>query len=150
MSTPTTPSTEQLWEVQRDLRFHPSTTENLEVPTREPAATSNQQGYLAGGHIFDEEESAPATSDELLAGTIAAGARAHLKYGHVLTHAQSSAGSRPAGKGVIAWRSHFVSKVPGDGKRVPWHQDPSYWPLTPSMGELPGLRSMMRASKTHA
>jgi ectoine hydroxylase-related dioxygenase (phytanoyl-CoA dioxygenase family) len=25
-----------------------------------------------------------------------------------------------------------MSKLPGDGKRVSWHQDASYWPLTPS------------------
>jgi non-haem Fe2+, alpha-ketoglutarate-dependent halogenase len=34
---------------------------------------------------------------------------------------------------VIAWGSHFFCKMPGDGKRVSWHQDSSYWPLTPSM-----------------
>jgi ectoine hydroxylase-related dioxygenase (phytanoyl-CoA dioxygenase family) len=33
---------------------------------------------------------------------------------------------------VIAWGSHFFCKMPGDGKRVSWHQDASYWPLTPS------------------
>src|SRR6202012_1253919 len=27
----------------------------------------------------------------------------------------------------------FFFKMPGDGKRVLWHQDSSYWPLTPSM-----------------
>ena len=33
---------------------------------------------------------------------------------------------------MIAWGSHFFCKMPGDGKRVSWHQDASYWPLTPS------------------
>ena len=36
------------------------------------------------------------------------------------------------GENVIAWGSHFFCKMPGDGKRVSWHQDASYWPLTPS------------------
>ena len=36
------------------------------------------------------------------------------------------------GPSVIAWGSHFFCKMPGDGKRVSWHQDASYWPLTPS------------------
>jgi non-haem Fe2+, alpha-ketoglutarate-dependent halogenase len=36
------------------------------------------------------------------------------------------------GEDVIAWGSHFFCKMPGDGKRVSWHQDSSYWPLTPS------------------
>jgi ectoine hydroxylase-related dioxygenase (phytanoyl-CoA dioxygenase family) len=33
---------------------------------------------------------------------------------------------------VVAWGSHFFCKMPGDGKTVSWHQDSSYWPLTPS------------------
>ena len=33
---------------------------------------------------------------------------------------------------LLAWGSHFFCKMPGDGKRVAWHQDASYWPLTPS------------------
>ena len=37
------------------------------------------------------------------------------------------------GENVVAWGSHFFCKMPGDGKRVSWHQDSSYWPLTPSM-----------------
>ncbi len=28
--------------------------------------------------------------------------------------------------------SHFFCKMPGDGKAVAWHQDASYWPLSPS------------------
>jgi non-heme Fe2+,alpha-ketoglutarate-dependent halogenase len=36
------------------------------------------------------------------------------------------------GPSVIAWGSHFFCKMPGDGKTVSWHQDASYWPLTPS------------------
>ena len=36
------------------------------------------------------------------------------------------------GEDVIGWGSHFFCKLPGDGKRVSWHQDASYWPLTPS------------------
>ena len=33
---------------------------------------------------------------------------------------------------MIGWGSHFFCKMPGDGKTVAWHQDASYWPLTPS------------------
>ena len=36
------------------------------------------------------------------------------------------------GDNVIAWGSHFFCKMPRDGKTVSWHQDASYWPLTPS------------------
>jgi ectoine hydroxylase-related dioxygenase (phytanoyl-CoA dioxygenase family) len=33
---------------------------------------------------------------------------------------------------VVGWGSHFFCKMPGDGKAVAWHQDASYWPLSPS------------------
>jgi ectoine hydroxylase-related dioxygenase (phytanoyl-CoA dioxygenase family) len=36
------------------------------------------------------------------------------------------------GPSVVAWGSHFFCKMPRDGKTVSWHQDASYWPLTPS------------------
>lgn len=33
---------------------------------------------------------------------------------------------------MILRHSHFFAKLPGDGKRVSWHQDASYWPLSVS------------------
>ena len=33
---------------------------------------------------------------------------------------------------VILRHSHLFTKLPGDAKRVAWHQDASYWPLSPS------------------
>ncbi|MEI6083528.1 MAG: phytanoyl-CoA dioxygenase family protein [Verrucomicrobiota bacterium] len=36
------------------------------------------------------------------------------------------------GPNVIAWGTHFFCKMPGDPKHVHWHQDASYWPLTPA------------------
>ena len=33
---------------------------------------------------------------------------------------------------VVLRHSHLFAKLPGDPKRVSWHQDASYWPLTPS------------------
>ena len=36
------------------------------------------------------------------------------------------------GKDLVAWGAHFFCKMPMDGKRVPWHQDCPYWPLTPT------------------
>ena len=36
------------------------------------------------------------------------------------------------GDTVILRHSHLFAKLPNDSKRVAWHQDASYWPLTPS------------------
>jgi non-heme Fe2+,alpha-ketoglutarate-dependent halogenase len=139
------PSTEDLSKVERDLRFHPSTTECPSVLTPDQIAAFNRDGYLAGIRIFDEEEITGIRHyfDDLLARTLAAGgdsysiSTAHLRYGRVydiLTHPRITARIRDLlGDNVIAWGSHFFCKMPGDGKRVSWHQDSSYWPLTPSM-----------------
>ncbi|MDD5198302.1 MAG: phytanoyl-CoA dioxygenase family protein [Terrimicrobiaceae bacterium] len=36
------------------------------------------------------------------------------------------------GPNIIIWATHFFCKIPHDPKAVPWHQDASYWPLTPA------------------
>ena len=139
------PSSEELSKLDRDLRFHPSTTECPEALTTEQIAAFNRDGYLAHIRIFDEEEIAGIRRyfDELLARTLAAGgdsysiSTAHLRYGRVydiLTDPRIVARIKDLiGENVVAWGSHFFCKMPGDGKRVSWHQDSSYWPLTPSM-----------------
>jgi non-heme Fe2+,alpha-ketoglutarate-dependent halogenase len=139
------PSTEEVSKLQRDLRYHPSNTERPVTLTPGQIAAFNRDGYLAGIRIFDEEEITAIRSyfDELLARTLAAGgdsysiSTAHLRYGRVydlLTHPRIVACIKDLiGHNVIGWGSHFFCKMPGDGKRVSWHQDSSYWPLTPSM-----------------
>ena len=139
------PNAEDLGKLERDLRFHPSTTERPVVFTPEQIRAFNRDGYVKGIRIFDEKEIAYIRSyfDELLARTLAAGgdsysiSTAHLRYGRVydiLTDPRIVARIKDLiGENVIAWGSHFFCKMPGDGKRVSWHQDASYWPLTPSM-----------------
>ena len=149
MSSPATPnfipSTEDLSKLERDLRFHPSTTTRPARLTPEQIAAFNRDGYLAGIGIFDEEEITRIRRyfDDLLAKTLAAGgdsysiSTAHLRYGRVydiLTDSRLVTCIKDLlGENVVAWGSHFFCKMPGDGKRVSWHQDSSYWPLTPSM-----------------
>jgi len=148
MNAPTTPkfvpSADELSRVERDLRFHPSTVEDPRTLTRAEIERFNRDGYLKGMHIFDNAEIAEIRRyfDDLLARTLAAGgdsysiSTAHLRYGRVydlLTDPRLVARVRDLlGDNVIGWGSHFFCKMPGDGKRVAWHQDASYWPLTPS------------------
>ena len=149
MSTSATPNfipgTEELSHLERDLRFHPSTTQNPTSLTAEQVADFNRNGYVMGIRIFDTEEITAIRQyfNELLARTLAAGGNsysistAHLRYGRVydiLTDPRIVARVKDlVGENVVAWGSHFFCKMPGDGKRVSWHQDSSYWPLTPSM-----------------
>jgi non-heme Fe2+,alpha-ketoglutarate-dependent halogenase len=138
------PSTDELSQVQRDLSFHPSTTANPSTLTPEQIERFNRDGYLKPFRIFKPGEITEIAGyfDDLLAKTLAAGgtsysiSTAHLKYGRVydlLTHPRIVAlVADLLGENVVAWGSHFFCKMPGDGKRVSWHQDASYWPLTPS------------------
>ena len=138
------PTAEELARLQRDLRFYPSEVENPRRLTREEVAGFNRDGYVRQVRIFEAAEIAEIGRyfDGLLARTLAAGGNsysistAHLTYGRVwdlLTDARIVACVRDLiGENAIGWGSHFFCKMPGDGKRVAWHQDASYWPLTPS------------------
>jgi non-heme Fe2+,alpha-ketoglutarate-dependent halogenase len=141
---PFIPKAEELRQVERDLRFHPSTVTDPRTLTREQVAAFNRDGYLKPLRIFDGQAIGMIRSyfDDLLAQTLAEGGNsysistAHLRYGRVydlLTDPLIVACVKDLlGNHVIAWGSHFFCKMPGDGKRVSWHQDASYWPLTPS------------------
>jgi len=141
---PFIPSTDELSRLERDLRFHPSPVEHPRTLTPHQVAAFNRDGYLKGIRIFDASEIAAIRQyfDDLLARTLAAGgdsysiSTAHLRHAPVydlLTHPRIVACVKDLlGDDVIGWGSHFFCKMPGDGKRVSWHQDSSYWPLTPS------------------
>lgn len=134
----------QVTDISRDLRFHPSQTTNLKVLTPAQIETYNRDGYLKGLRIFDDAEIAEHRRyfDALLASVMAAGgdsysiSTAHRKYGKVydlLTHPRIVAYVKDIlGDNVIGWGSHYFCKMPHDGKRVSWHQDASFWPMTPS------------------
>ncbi len=87
MSTSTTPtfipSTEELNNLQRDLSFHPASTENPVALTREQIAAFNRDGYLKGIRIFEKNEITEIRGyfDELLAKTVG-GRRRQLLHQH--------------------------------------------------------------------
>jgi ectoine hydroxylase-related dioxygenase (phytanoyl-CoA dioxygenase family) len=141
---PFIPKADELGALDRDLRFHPSPVTDPRTLTREQVDAFNREGYLKPLRIFDRAEitSIRAYFDRLLERTLAAGgssysiSTAHLTHGRVyelLTHPRIVACIRDLlGHDAIGWGSHFFCKMPGDGKHVSWHQDASYWPLTPS------------------
>lgn len=138
------PNQEQLGQLGRRLQFHPSATTNPKVLTREQITTYNREGYLKGFRIFSAEEMVEQRRrfDEVLAAVLAAGGNsysiisAHMKYDFaydLLTHPRIVAYVKDIlGENVIGWGAHYFCKLPGDGKIVSWHQDASFWPLTPS------------------
>jgi len=138
------PGEEALARLERDLRFHPSTTQAPRVLSRLQIEQFNRDGFITGIRIFSREEIGEIRSyfDRLLARVLAAGqdsysiSTAHARYGRVydlLTHPRIvQCVVDILGPNVVAWGSHFFCKMPGDGKSVAWHQDASYWPLSPS------------------
>ena len=138
------PDNTELDQIDRDLRFHTLGVENPSTLTRERIAAFNRDGFLKALRIFNEDEIAAHRRyfDGLLERVIAAGgdsysiSTAHLKYPEVydlLRHPRIVAVVNDLlGENVIGWGSHYFCKMPHDGKRVSWHQDASYWPLTPS------------------
>jgi non-heme Fe2+,alpha-ketoglutarate-dependent halogenase len=138
------PQHAELDQVPRDLRFHPCTNQNPRLLSRAEIERFNREGFLKGFRVFHPDEVAEHRRyfDALLARVLAEGkdsysiSTAHLKYGKVydlLTEPRIVALVRDLlGENVIGWGSHYFCKMPGDGKKVSWHQDASYWPLTPS------------------
>jgi non-haem Fe2+, alpha-ketoglutarate-dependent halogenase len=138
------PDQDEIRQIDRDLRFHPVENEHPHTLSFAQLEQFNRDGYLKGIRIFDEAQSLENRHyfDDLLTRVLASGgtsysiSTAHLKYGRVydiLTDRRIVAHVRDLlGENVIAWGSHFFCKMPHDGKRVSWHQDASYWPLSPS------------------
>lgn len=138
------PSEDELAQLQRRLTFHPSTVTDPKVLTQAQVAAYNREGYIKPITIFNQAEITDIRSffDEILARTLKAGRNsysivsAHMKYGRVydlLTDPRMVAVIKDIlGENVIGWGAQFFCKMPGDNKTISWHQDASFWPLSPS------------------
>ena len=138
------PDDQELAATERDLRFYAADPATATTLTPKDVERFNEKGYLRPLSVFDEAEIADIRSyfDDLLKQVIAEGgdsysiSTAHLSYGRVydlLTEPRIVAYVKDIiGEDVVGWGSHFFCKMPKDGKAVAWHQDASYWPLTPT------------------
>lgn len=138
------PKDDELNQVLRSLEFVPTVNDSPKVLTQDQIEQYNELGYIKGIRIYSEEEihSIRDYFDHLLEQVVAEGgdsysiSTAHRKYGRVwdmITNRKIGAYVGDLlGPNVIGWGSHFFCKMPHDGKNVAWHQDASYWPLTPS------------------
>ncbi len=135
---------DDLSRVKRELKFVPSRVENPTALTKEQIDFYNEQGYAKNLLVFSEAEITGIREyfDALLAKVMAAGgdsysiSTAHKDYGRVydlLVHPKILDYVEDiVGDDIVGWGSHFFCKMPHDGKTVSWHQDASYWPLSPS------------------
>lgn len=131
-------------ELNRVKEFFPLGVDNPSLLTQQQIEQYNEKGYILPLDVFSIDEIAEhrAYFDELLPKALDAGWNSYEitnwhKYcagvwdivteGRILDYVQDLLGET-----LILRHSHFFAKLPGDGKRVSWHQDASYWPLTPS------------------
>ena len=138
------PSNSELETLKRNLTFHPATPANAKTLSHKQVEGYNTSGFIRPVEIYTSDEMVAIRHyfDQLLEKTIASGGNsysistAHMKYGGVydiLTNQRIiDCVADLLGEDVVAWGSHFFCKMPGDGRAVAWHQDASYWPLTPS------------------
>ena len=138
------PGPEELKQMGRELRFFPSAVEKSKVLSREQLKSFNRNGYLLGLSLLSDAEVIEHRTyfDELLSEVMRKGGdnysiiSAHMKYGRVydlLMDPRIVAYAKDIlGENVVGWGSHYFCKMPGETKTVAWHQDASYWPLTPS------------------
>ena len=131
-------------DLKRDLSFHPVENAQPQQLTQEQIRQYNEQGFICPLDVFSEQEAAEqlAFFDGLLE---EAAAKVWGNYsingwhrncrsihdlvseGRILDYVQDL-----LGEDLVCWGTHYFCKMPGEGKRVSWHQDASYWPLTPS------------------
>ena len=138
------PSPSQLAELPRVMGFVPATNNASSVLTAGQIEAYNSQGYLMPFDGLQEAEARElrAYFDGVLATFMELGrtsysiSTAHLRFKRIYELVQHPAIVAPVadllGPNVVCWGSHFFCKLPQDGKRVPWHQDSTYWPLSPT------------------
>jgi non-heme Fe2+,alpha-ketoglutarate-dependent halogenase len=131
-------------ELQRDLRFFPLGVDDPGRLTRAQIVEYNTRGYLSPIDVFDAGEIAQirAYFDGLLDKALAGGWNSYeITNWHkhcqgvwdIVTNAKIlDVVQDLLGETMILRHSHFFCKLPGDGKQVSWHQDASYWPISPS------------------
>ena len=130
--------------LERDLSFHPVETVSPSVLTSSQIRDYNEKGFVFPVDVFTREEMAHHCTvfDDLVARAMAKGWTAFSINGwHRHIRAIWDLVNEPRildavedllGPDLVCWGTHYFAKMPSDEKRVSWHQDASYWPLTPS------------------
>ena len=131
-------------DLDRVRQFFPLGIRSPKRLTQEQIDHFNAKGYIFPLDVFSAEEATAqlAYFDDLFAKATAAGWDNYGINGwhkhcqgvydlvtddRILDYVQDL-----LGEDLVLWGTHYFTKLPGDCKRVSWHQDASYWPLTPS------------------
>lgn len=131
-------------EMERDLRYFPIDTAHPQKLTDEQIRNFNEKGYVFPVDLFSVEEADANRRyfDMLLKMASEAGLDSYAVNGwhthccgiydlvtedRILDYVEDILGPN-----IVCTMTHYFSKTPGDAKSVYWHQDASFWPLTPS------------------
>lgn len=136
--------TDALPEMERELKFYPSRTNQPKKLTRQQVCDFNKNGYVFPLDVFSAEEVVANRDyfDDLMDRAKSAGHNGYAINGwhyhcrgicdllfdnRILDYVEDLLGPN-----LVNTMTHYFCKEPGDDRQVVWHQDASYWPLTPS------------------
>ncbi|MEM7032966.1 MAG: phytanoyl-CoA dioxygenase family protein [Chloroflexota bacterium] len=131
-------------ELERERRYFPVGVDNPQKLSQSQIRQFNDKGYICPLDVFTpvEAEAHRRYFDQLMKTAAERGYDSYAINGwhkycqgvydlvtedRILDYVQDL-----LGENLVCWGTHYFNKLPGDGKRVSWHQDASYWPLTPS------------------
>ena len=131
-------------ELERNIQFFAVENDQPKRLAPQQIQQFNQKGYVFPLDVFSETEIAihRAYFDQLIEQQINEGKDAYSINGwhskqpeiydlvtdsRILDYLEDL-----LGPDLICWGTHYFCKLPGDTKQVSWHQDASYWPITPS------------------
>jgi len=131
-----------LEKINREFSFIPIEIGNPITLSKKDIQSFNEDGFLSGIQLFNDNEIQGIGDyfDTLLENALDSGddsysiSTAHLKHKNVynllLNDRIVKIVSDLLGENIIGWGSHFFCKLPGDRKKISWHQDASYWPFS--------------------
>jgi chlorinating enzyme len=131
-------------DMERELRFFPVDNPRPRKLTAAQIRQFDEKGYIFPLDVFTPEEAAAHRRyfDQLMAAAKTAGHSSYSINGwhrycrgiydllhepRILDYVEDL-----IDPDIVSIMTHYFSKEPGDEKQVSWHQDASYWPLTPS------------------
>ena len=144
MTTRIMPDRSMLDSMDRNLSFVPGNPTTAKKLTPDQVDHFNRDGFLMPLTCSELNETKDLSKyfDQLLAQVQSVGADSysiisgHVKHARIYDIASDERILQYVrdliGDNIVCWGAHFFCKMPGDGKAVSWHQDASYWPLTPS------------------
>ena len=136
--------TDAMPELKRKLQFFPVENENPSTLTPYQIQHFNEKGFICPLDVFSEAEISQHREyfSQLMEKVLAEGGNSYSINGwhtrcagihdlitadRILDYVQDL-----LGESLICWGTHYFCKLPGEEKQVSWHQDASYWPLSPS------------------